>query len=52
MTGHACKAESMLLEESALSLFVMQACGEETCHGQGSTQFDRASVEEDIAPCN
>ena len=50
MTGHAYKAESMLMEESALGLFVMQACGEETCHGQEIAQFDHACVEEDTAP--
>ena len=33
MTGQAYKAENMLMEENALGLFVMQACGEETCHG-------------------
>ena len=50
MTGQAYKAENMLMEENTLGLFVMQACGEEPCHGQGSAQFDRASVEEDTAP--
>ena len=50
MTGQAYKAENMLMEENTLGLFVMQACGEELCHGQGSAQFDRASVEEDTAP--
>lgn len=50
MTGQAYKAENMLMEENTLGLFVMQACGEEPCHGQGSAQFDRACVEEDTAP--